>query len=517
MAMFRTLRMDESMKRRAPGGPRRARCTSAVVLGLALCGAMPAAASAAPAVALTTGNTLVKFDTTTPGSTMSLPVTGLGAGETLTGIDARPANGLLYGVAVAAGPSIRVYRIDPVTGAATAAGPAVTTLPLAANVDTALDFNPVVDRIRYVNVNDENARFNPDNGALGGDDPDINPAGVDIVGAAYDRNVAGTTLTTLFAINRATSSLALIGGVDGTPSPNTGTVTDIGSLGVGTLIASVDAGFDIAPDGTAYAVLTPTDTNTTALYTINLGTGAATLVGTVGTGASEMLGLAILTPFASCNAALQARGCWSFNEPPASTTALDSSPFLNNGTYLGNPVLGTSGVRNTAVTMDGINDSVRVPDSASLDVGDSFSLEGWIRRTPTTKSHELFNKGGSGYQLVVMGSPNGNQVFLRKAGVTTIVRSATGVPVDGNYHHIVATKNGANTAKIYIDGVEKHRPGVGRADRPGHLVPADVRLGRQHAGRLRRVRRLRPRADPGRGAGALRRRGSHRPHSVLAH
>ena len=53
-----------------------------------------------------------------------------------------------------------------------------------------------------------------------------------------------------------------------------------------------------------------------------------------------------------------------------------------------------------------------------------------------------------------MGSPNGNQVFLRKAGVTMIARSATGVPVDSNYHHIVATKNGANTAKIYIDGVE---------------------------------------------------------------
>jgi hypothetical protein len=454
MFMFRTLRMDDATNRHADGARTRGRGACALVLGLALCGAMPAAASAAPAIALTTDNALVKFDTAAPGATTTTFVTGLAMGETLTGIDARPANGLLYGVAVSAGPAIRVYRIDPVTGAATAAGPAVTTLPGAGNVDTALDFNPVVDRIRYVNVNDENARFNPDSGALAGDDTNINPVAADIVGAAYDRNVSGTTLTTLYAINRATGQLALIGGVDGAPSPNTGTVTDIGSLGVGTLLASVDAGFDIAPDGTAFAVLTPTTTNTTALYTINLTTGAATLVGTLGTGASEILSLAILTPFASCNAALQAHGCWGFNEPPTSTTALDSSPFLNNGTYLGNPVLGTSGVRNTAVTMDGINDTVRVPDSASLDTGDSFSLEGWIRRGPTTKSHELFNKGGNGYQLVVMGSPNGNQVFLRKAGVTTIVRSATGVPVDSAYHHIVATKNGPNTAQIYIDGVE---------------------------------------------------------------
>ena len=182
--MFRTLRMDDATKRhrtvRAPGSGAPARWSSA----LPSAEAMPAAASAAPAVALTTGNTLVKFDTTTPGSTLSVVVTGLRAGETLTSIDARPANGLLYGVAVSAGPAIRVYRIDPFTGAATAVGPAVTTLPGAGNVDTALDFNPVVDRIRYVNVNDEKARFNPDNGALAGDDTNINPAAADVVGAA---------------------------------------------------------------------------------------------------------------------------------------------------------------------------------------------------------------------------------------------------------------------------------------------------------------------------------------------
>ena len=44
--------------------------------------------------------------------------------------------------------------------------------------------------------------------------------------------------------------------------------------------------------------------------------------------------------------------------------------------------------------------------------------------------------------------------MLRKANVRTIARSAGGVPADGNFHHIVATKNGPNSAKIYIDGVE---------------------------------------------------------------
>ena len=48
----------------------------------------------------------------------------------------------------------------------------------------------------------------------------------------------------------------------------------------------------------------------------------------------------------------------------------------------------------------------------------------------------------------------GNQVFLRKANVTTVARSAGGIPADGEFHHVVATMNGPGSAKIYIDGVQ---------------------------------------------------------------
>ena len=53
-----------------------------------------------------------------------------------------------------------------------------------------------------------------------------------------------------------------------------------------------------------------------------------------------------------------------------------------------------------------------------------------------------------------MNAANGNQVWLRKAGVSTVARSATGVPADGAYHHVVATKDGPNSAVIYIDGFQ---------------------------------------------------------------
>ena len=149
-------------------------------------------------------------------------------------------------------------------------------------------------------------------------------------------------------------------------------------------------------------------------------------------------------------------GYWRFDEA-SGTTAFDQSPNHNNGTYLNGVTLGVAGAiaGDTAASFDGVNDSVRVPDSNSLDVGDSFTLEGWIKRSSTAQSQELFNKGGNGLQLTVMSAANGNQVWLRKANVTTIAHSTAGVPADGRFHHIVVTKNGTGPTStvIYIDGV----------------------------------------------------------------
>ncbi len=52
-----------------------------------------------------------------------------------------------------------------------------------------------------------------------------------------------------------------------------------------------------------------------------------------------------------------------------------------------------------------------------------------------------------------MGAANGNQVFLRKPGVSTIARTTGGVGA-GAYHHIAVTKNGSGpgSVKFYIDG-----------------------------------------------------------------
>jgi Domain of unknown function (DUF4394) len=258
--------------------------------------------SAAPAVAQTTGqpvlallqgtNTLVRFTTAAPG-TLDPPVivTGLVSGDTLKAIDYRPANGLLYALATDASNAVRLYTINATTGVATGVGSTVTLATPGTFWD--INFNPVVDRVRVVNDQDENARLVPDTGALAGDDTNLSPPTVSVDAVAYTNPVAGATTTTLYALNQATNSLAIIGGLLGNPSPNTGVVTDIGPLGV--TFAGSPTALDIATTNEAFAVLRPVS-GATSLYSINLTTGAATLVGAVGDGTLVVDDVALVDP-----------------------------------------------------------------------------------------------------------------------------------------------------------------------------------------------------------------------------
>ena len=277
---------------------------TSVIVAIALAfGALDGTASAATLYAVTGTNTLLQFDSATPATiTRTVAITGLLTGsERVLGIDFRPRTGQLFAVTIPTGvPAnglLTAYRVNPHSGVATFVGSIPpNTVPGAADVASGFDFNPTVDRIRIVNVNDENFRVNPNNGALSGNDTNLNPSGRQVIAESYDRNwnraFATTVATTLYGISRtAPSSLVLQGGLNGSPSPNGGQITTVGPLGV-TLDAFSDAGFDIDAGGTAYAALTVG--GLTRLYSVNLTTGAATLVGTIGTGTTAVTGLAVV-------------------------------------------------------------------------------------------------------------------------------------------------------------------------------------------------------------------------------
>ena len=266
------------------------------MLALALGVTTSSSGHAATLNLLDLGNRLVSIDSTAPGTIRSsIALTGLQGNEQLLGIDYRPASPrVLYGL----GSAGRLYAINPLTGSAVALGAPVTINGVAAGID----FNPSVDRLRVVTNTNQNLRLNPDTGALAATDSlvayavgDINAGSAPrIAGAAYTNNSPGATPTTLYVIDTNRGVLATQGSVGSAPvSPNSGQLFTVGALGVAT---NDNVGFDIGRDGTVLATLVTPGSLTTQLYSIDLTTGAATLIGRVGTAGTTYLGLAIAAP-----------------------------------------------------------------------------------------------------------------------------------------------------------------------------------------------------------------------------
>lgn len=249
-------------------------------------------ANSAPMVGLTATGGLAYFDSETPQTIVAqYNVSGIVAGESIVGIDTRPLTGELFAI----GSQGRVYAISA-TGLATTL--TTVTVPLNGTF-FGMDFNPAVDRIRFISDEDQNLRFNQITGGLAATDTNLTPTG-DKVGAAYDRNVAGTPLTTLYVIDSGTDTLATQGGIDGTPSPNGGVITTIGPLGVDT---SGAADLDISPSGLVRALLTVGGVS--RVYNINLTTGASSVIGQTGVPITDLTFVpsypAVLTSVPSLN------------------------------------------------------------------------------------------------------------------------------------------------------------------------------------------------------------------------
>jgi hypothetical protein len=281
---------------------------SLLVAGLAAlaCLCCCASAQAAPnnMVALGVGgngNTLFSFSGDKPSAVTSTPVVGVGV-STLVGIDYRPATGELIGLGVN-GDVVSLFAIQPGTGVAAQIGAPATVSSITGATSFGIAFNPAVDRLRVVDnlpsevgLNVNNFRLNPTNGSLAGLDTDLIFAGLPggateapEVAVAYDRDFVGTTATTLYGIVSGGDRLVTQGGPNGSPSPNTGQLFNVGTLGVDT---SNNAGLDIDPaTGEAYAALEVGGSS--GLYRIDLTTGAAASIGPIGDGSVDFGALTI--------------------------------------------------------------------------------------------------------------------------------------------------------------------------------------------------------------------------------
>ncbi len=253
-------------------------------------------------VGLDDNNTLTIFNSNNSSQAKTRAVTGVDG--TLIGIDFRPANGDLFGVSDAN----KIYTIDLTTGAATLVSNNPTPFVLQGN-SFGVDFNPIPDAIRVVSdantVLDpnqrNNTRLNPNTGGLAANAPDVNLVYADetvatpnIVAAAYTNSFAPSPRlgqqTTLYVIDSELDILATQGSVDFPPgiSPNTGQLFTVGALGVD----FGDGGFDIFSTKQGNTITnTAFAASGSTLYNINLSTGAATTLGTIGNGNANIIGL----------------------------------------------------------------------------------------------------------------------------------------------------------------------------------------------------------------------------------
>lgn len=248
-----------------------------------------AAALAAPAIAgaterfvgATAANEIVSFTAQAPNRYLHTePLEGMAAGETVVGMDQRPATGQVYALTSTG----RLLVVIPSTGDIKVIGTIALT-----GTQFGFDFNPQVDRIRIVSNTGQNLRVHPDTAAVTVDGPLAYAPGdagagtaPNIAAAGYSLGVFGAAApasTELYDIDTARDTL-----LEQNP-PNNGTLVTNGPLGVD---ATDPIQFDVAGNQTAYAAFGSPSFTGQRLYSINLDTGAASISAgspRVGTGA----------------------------------------------------------------------------------------------------------------------------------------------------------------------------------------------------------------------------------------
>jgi hypothetical protein len=137
---------------------------------------------------------------------------------------------------------------------------------------------------------------------------------------------------------------------------------------------------------------------------------------------------------------------WSFDEGSGST-AYDSVG-VNHGTVYG--ATWTSGFIGGALSFDGVDDYVRIPDSDTLDITGDLTVAAWVKTTLSGRPTKIFSNlcevsPHDGYALEE--TYNGKVRFYCQEA--ELISNTT--VNNGAWRHIAATLSGT-MATIYIDG-----------------------------------------------------------------
>jgi len=148
---------------------------------------------------------------------------------------------------------------------------------------------------------------------------------------------------------------------------------------------------------------------------------------------------------------------WPFDEGTGTTAAdlggTNADGMLKNGTGW------TTGVHGSAVSFDGINDSVEIPNQAPLEIGkngNDYSLSFWmnIRQESTGAPLNIFRKTDGQRSVTLQLRPNIKRIayWVSTTGTPSNTNISSAILPSNEWVHIAVVKNG-NVFSLHVDGI----------------------------------------------------------------
>ena len=147
-------------------------------------------------------------------------------------------------------------------------------------------------------------------------------------------------------------------------------------------------------------------------------------------------------------------GLWSFEEGEDLTIAYDSSGNDNNGEICGADYTPDQW-GGQALSFNGVDEYVSVPDSASLDLSGEITVEAWIKVDVHKNHNAIVIKGEDGaenYELLLTSSGLLYSTIKFMDG-TRYYPSVPSAITDTEWHHVAMTYKPGEW-RIYVDGVK---------------------------------------------------------------
>jgi hypothetical protein len=136
------------------------------------------------------------------------------------------------------------------------------------------------------------------------------------------------------------------------------------------------------------------------------------------------------------------------DEPAGATTFYDASGNDNHGFCSGSfcPIVGVDGISDRALSFNGVDDYVQVPNASSLNPQQAMAISAWIYPYDWNGNRRIVQKGAGDSQYRFLAE--GDRLVFHLSGVYYL---ETTLPAVDAWHHVAAVYDGA-VMQIWVDG-----------------------------------------------------------------